>query len=233
MKLNNNFWKENSFVIGLITIITLLNIYVFMIEGTSDIIGIIASITGVFCVVLTAKGNIWCYAFGLINIIAYIIIAVQANYQGEVILNGFYYLPMQFYGIAVWKKHLNEDSNIVKSKIMNIKQLFLLIIISIIGVLCFMVFLKSRGSNLPLLDATSTVLSVVAMYISVKMFAEQWILWIVIDMVTIVMWVIPAIKGETNSIPMVIMWTAYLVNAIYGYITWRKNAVNKGGLLNE
>jgi nicotinamide mononucleotide transporter len=69
------------------------------------------------------------------------------------------------------------------------------------------------GSTRTLLDATSTVVSVVAMYLMVKRYATQWELWIIVDIVSTAMWI-----GKDWI--MVAMWAAYLINAIWGFYQW-------------
>lgn len=211
-----------KFELGLIISICLINIYLGFMTGSNDFIGLTACITGVICVVLTAKGHISCYYFGFINILAYIYIAFISKFYGEVMLNVLYYLPMQFIGIVMWKKNMNKDTNLVKGKVMNKKQLLILFIASILSILAYSLLLKMLNGNLPVIDAMSTVLSVFAMYLSVKMFTEQWLLWIVVDVVTVIMWVFSFINGEPNSIVMIVMWSAYLINAVNGYINWKQ-----------
>ena len=139
-------------------------------------------------------------------------------------LNGLYYLPMQFIGIFMWKKNINNDTNLVKGKVMSKKQLLILVLVSIIGISIYGIVLQKLNGNLPIIDAMSTVLSVLAMYLSVKMFAEQWLLWIVVDVITVMMWIFSYLNGEPNSMVMIVMWIAYLLNAVYGYINWKKLA---------
>ena len=50
-------------------------------------------------------------------------------------------------------------------------------------------------------------------------YMEQWILWIVVDIVSIYMWWI-AFSANDSDITVLIMWTAYLFNAIYGAYIW-------------
>ena len=78
-------------------------IYSFM-TGTLDVLGSLAGITGVLCVVLVAKGSIWNYAFGLVNVSLYALISYKAALYGDAALNAFYYLPMQFIGWWQWRK---------------------------------------------------------------------------------------------------------------------------------
>jgi nicotinamide mononucleotide transporter len=213
--------KLNKFEWGLIIIISLLNILSFIVYDDVNVLGMVSSITGVVCVVMTAKGHISCYYWGLVNIVTYVIIAYLASLYGEVMLNALYYLPMQFIGIHLWKKNIGEKE-VVKAKKMVKKEYVLYTIISIIGIIGYGFILKYLGGNQPFVDATTNVLSVVSMYLSVRRYKEQWILWILVDIVSVYMWAVALINGEANSAVMVLMWAAYLVNAFYGYINWSK-----------
>lgn len=95
-------WKkwEVVWLILATIIITGLSIY-----WGDNLRGITAAVTGVICVILTGKGKMSCYIFGLVNTILYAVIAFGAKYYGEVMLNALYYVPMQFVGWFMWKKH--------------------------------------------------------------------------------------------------------------------------------
>lgn len=80
------------------------NVIYSMMTDTLDVLGSLASITGVLCVVLVAKGSIWNYAFGLVNVSLYALISYRASLYGDAGLNAFYYLPMQFIGWWQWRK---------------------------------------------------------------------------------------------------------------------------------
>ena len=55
-------------------------------------------------------------------------------------------------------------------------------------------------------------------------YREQWLLFIMINIVSIIMWSYRFINGSQDASTMVIMWFAYLVNSIYGFITWYKGS---------
>ena len=69
------------------------NIIYSLMTGTLDALGSIAGITGVLCVVLVAKGSIWNYLFGLVNVSLYAWISFKADLYGDAALNALYYLP--------------------------------------------------------------------------------------------------------------------------------------------
>lgn len=74
----------------------------------------------------------------------------------------------------------------------------------------------------PVKDAATTVLSVIAMFLMVRRFMEQWVLWVVTNIISVVMWVVALANGEAHSALMIIMWVFYLANSLNGWVTWAK-----------
>ncbi len=83
--------------------------------------------------------------------------------------------------------------------------------------------LKMLGGNLPYIDSMSTVVSIVAQILSIKRLTEQWILWIVVDVVTVFMWAVNFMQGG-ETIATLAMWSVYLVNAFIMFFRWYKEA---------
>lgn len=81
-----------------------------------NITGILAALTGVWCVILTGKGKRSSFLFGTVNVLLYAYIAYGARYYGEVMLNLLYYFPMNFVGWFVWKKYMNDTTGEVVKK---------------------------------------------------------------------------------------------------------------------
>ena len=211
------FWEASWLVVATMAI-TGLSIY----WGDSAM-GIISAMTGVICVVCTGKGKLSAYIFGAINTLLYAIIAFKAQYYGEVMLNALYYFPLQYYGLFVWSKNMNADTHEVKKKRMTTKGRALMLAIVAMSTLVCGFILEKMGGALPYVDAFSNCVSIVAMIISIKMYAEQWMLWIVVDVVTVIMWAIAFMNGN-DSIATLLMWVVYLVNAIIMYFKWIKEA---------
>lgn len=190
------------------------------------VLGIAASVTGVICVILCGMGKVSNYFFGTINVILYAIVAYKAKYYGDVMLNLFYYFPTNILGWIVWKKHMDKESNAVYKRRMTWKQDLLLLVISVVGIWGYGYILKLMGGNLPLVDSMSTVLSVIAQILMIKRFMEQWIIWIVVDVVSVIMWV-AALFTEGSSIAVLLMWSVYLANAIIMFVKWLKESKNQ------
>lgn len=189
------------------------------------VMGIVSATTGVACVICTGKGKLSAYVFGAVNTALYAIIAYHARFYGEVMLNALYYFPLQFYGFYVWSKHMNEETKEVEKRQMSVKGRGILAAIVAVATVAYGFVLQKMGGNLPFVDALSTVVSVVAMIVSIKMYMEQWMLWIVVDVVTVIMWAVAFAQGN-DSIATLLMWIVYLGNAFIMYFKWRKEAKN-------
>ena len=182
------------------------------------IIDAIAAISGIFCVVLCAKGKKSQYIWGVLNIVGYVIIAWINKYYGEVMLNALYYLPSQFVGYYLWNKHMNKETEDVEGKKLTLKQSVIFLGLIAIEIFGYKLLLDMLGGTGTLLDSASTVISVVANALMMMRYREQWLLWIIIDAITVLMWLL------VGDFIMVTMWAVYLVNAFYGYYNWTKIA---------
>jgi nicotinamide mononucleotide transporter len=189
------------------------------------IINAISAVCGVFCVVLCATGKKSQYYFGFVNIAAYIVIAMTSKYYGQVALNALYYLPTQFVGMYMWKKHMNNDEDQVKSKRMNMFQIAKYVVVIAIGIVICRYVLVMLGGNQTWLDSTTLVISLFANALMVLRYKEQWALWIVVDMITVILWIMACDWIQVS------MWAVYLVNAFYGYYQWHK--MSQHNLVNE
>ena len=212
------FKDWNLFEKSWLIIFTIINIAV-LVYSKEGFLGFTASMTGMFSVILVAKGKISNYYFGVINVVLYGFISYKSRYYGEAMLNIFYFLPMQIAGFLMWRGSNAEstENQEVKAEKMTIKEIIIWSVLSAAAVIIYGILLKKLNNTLPMADSFTTVLSVTAMILMVKRYIEQWIVWIMIDIVAIYMWLF--IKSDYN---ITIMWTAYLVNAVYGLYNWVK-----------
>jgi len=212
----------------LIASVIIVNFISVLILKELNVIALIASVAGVVSVTMSAKGHISCYYAGVINNITYLVIALSSKFYGTVILQGFFFLPMQFIGIAQWRKNLNKGAKVVKMRQMPLKKLLIIIVGSIIFSLVYSLVLNLISGNLPYVDALITSLSLVAMGLSVKRYQEQWLFWLGINIANVMMWSLAALNQAENGILMTITWLIYLVNSVYGLINWQKQARRDG-----
>ncbi len=203
---------------------TVINIFLFF-AWDDTLLGLISSITGMLCVVLVAKGKISNYYFGIIQTSTYAYISYTYGLYGESMLNALFYFPVNIIGIFLWRKHTTDvqvSGEDVEIKRLNKKGWITVISISIVASILYAIFLNAIGGQQVRLDSAAVVLSVIAQILMLKRFAEQWILWIAVNILSVALWLITLTQSGGNDWSMLVMWTAFLVNSIYGYINWVK-----------
>ncbi len=211
-----------TFEIAWLTIFTLIQVALFFIWDDT-LLGFISSISGMLCVVLVAKGKISNYYFGIIQCATYAYISYTYGLYGEAMLNGLFYLPIQFIGIYMWNNHKTDESirgEDIVAKRLTKKGWIILLVISVSASVIYAELLYLIGSQQVRIDSVAVVLSIIAQILMLQRYAEQWVMWIVVNGLTIVLWLVTLLASGGNDWSMLVMWTAFLINSIYGYINW-------------
>ena len=215
----------------------------------------VSAITGIICVVLAAKGKIATYYWGIIATSTYAYIAYRSDYTGDAIINLFWFVPMNFIGIPMWRRRMTPGSDTdVAMKKLPIGQTASLFLGTMgLTILCGMLLYHidtwftvamQRNQSIysyfgtifgdwyllmgPILDAATAVMQIIAQILMAFALAEQWLFWIVINIIAVLMWgvVIQADPGTIAwALPILVMWIAYLLNSIFGWMNWNKGAV--------
>lgn len=190
--------------------------------------GLLASITGILCVVLTAKGKSVCYLFGVVNVLTYSWIAWKNGLYGEMGLNLLFFLPTTVAGFFIWRRN-EAAAGHLEMRRLPWAAVILLLAACGIGIVALGWGLSLlKGQNTPYVDSTTNVLSVAATFLMLARYREQWLLYVILDVFTVLMWILRWVNGGLDAALMVVMWSAYLVNACYGYWNWTIGS--KGGV---
>lgn len=76
--------------------------------------------------------------------------------------------------------------------------------------------LVALGGEYTILDSAATVLVIFATILAVLRFREQWLFWLLSDILQLIMW-------TTINDPAVLTLRIFFpIGAVYGYINWRK-----------
>ena len=219
MKTKNYFSDWTLFEISWLIISTLTMLTLSIVWGDSPM-ALISGVTGIISVVLCAKGKISTYAFACVNVGLYAIIAYQNRLYGEVMLNGLYYLPMNVVGFYMWSKQKDDEGTVLVRRL-TAKQIVFLVVGLAAAIFVYWRILSMLGGNLQLIDSMTTILSIVAFLLQIGRYMEQWILWMIINVLSITMWCL-LLGTPQGSVTMIIMFSAYLINGVYGFRNWLK-----------
>lgn len=217
--IKKEFGNLSKFDVTFLTLMLALQIAVYFFAPDS-ILGIISGISGVISVVLCARGKISFYFIGFVQTISYLYLAWQNHFYGEVMENIFYLVTM-VWGIFVWNKNLAVDEDggqQVIAKKFTPMMWFMSIIGTVASTILMGYWLTTIGSAQAYTDAATNVMAIFAQLLMVRRYREQWIWWLVIDILCLKMWFV------AGNWSMVAMYIAWIINCVYGWVNWTKEA---------
>lgn len=209
----NQFMKNKSTYIMLGAGL-LLQLITFII--TKDTwLAFISSIAGVFSVVFCSERRMSYYFWSFIQIFTFTAICWDANLYGKLVENAFY-LITGVIGIVVWYKN-RDNVNRVKTLSLNTDGIITLIISTVTGwAVLYIILGMLTDCQAPLLDSVSTAIAIAAQVLMMLRYRENWILWMIVDVICIVLFTI------TENWCMAVQYIFWMINTLYGYIQWSK-----------
>lgn len=192
-------------------------IIVLVLDPESKKLDAISGIAGVICAVFVSKGKISNYLFGLIFAYTYFYASWDKNFIGEMNTVLYIYIPAQFIGYFMWKTHMQQEKNGAESviaKSLTLQGWLILATSMTVGTLLFVQALNAAGGSSTGLDGLTTIITVAAQLLMILRYREQWLLWILLNILSIILW--------KDNKAMYLMYSAYLLNSLYGYYNWTK-----------
>ena len=184
-------------------------------------VALMSALCGISYTILAGKGRISCYFIGMIGTFCYCYITYKNGFYGNLALYAFYYFPMEIIGIFKWLKNLKKDKQeIIKTKLTNIQRI-LYFSLTFLGVILGIVILNLLNGKVVFIDSIVTVFSILGQFLTVKRCIEQWYVWIIVNFLSLIMWVIAYMNGS-NCFATIIMWCVYLFLAFYFLNIWKK-----------
>lgn len=189
----------------------------------SEMLTVIASLTGIICALLQAKGKVVSQFVGVIETILYSILSFKNQYYGEVIIYIIIMFPLYVLGIISWIKNKKEDSDVVEQNTIARKEWILLTIVNIVLFIILYLVLKHFNTNQLFVSTLSMITSLCATYLIVRRSKYSFIFYILNDIILLILWGLPVFNGDLLLIPMVIEPIVLLVNDSYGWKNWKDN----------
>ena len=153
-----------------------------------NLLEIAAVIFAILYLVLAVRQNILCWISGIISSILYFFIMRSVGLYMEAYLQIFYVF-MGFYGWSQWKKEIINKENFVVHTWSKLHHFFALSMILILSFFSGILLSTFTDSSLPFLDALVTWGAVVATYMVAKKLLENWLYWLVVDSISIVLFI--------------------------------------------
>lgn len=184
----------------------------------TEILKVIASVSGVIYVLGIAKEKRTSQLFGLVNTGVYAYLMIKDKVYGSAAYNGLYCLPMLVYTYFNWGKKGEKKLKISRYTVIERCK----IIIGAISIITlYFVIATKIGVNYALVDAITITCGAFGMYAISKKKIEQWYAFILVNIANMIMWLSESIINPANII-MAITFVIYMINNIYGFLVWKK-----------
>lgn len=190
--------------------------------STELIIEIIGAAIGLIYLYLEYKANVWLWPVGIVMSIFYVVIFFHGKFYADAAIY-LYYIGANAYGLFLWtrsrKKPIEEAETTAELAITHVpaKRILPLAVATVVLWMILYGILKTvTDSPIPLGDAFTTAVSIVAMWMLAQKYLEQWLLWIVVNIVS------TALYFWKGLYPTGVLFIVYVVVAVLGYMKWKK-----------
>ena len=179
----------------------------------------IAVFFGIASVYFSIKENIWVYPTGIISTLIYVWICLHVGLYADMGINA-YYFSMSIYGWYVWTTP-TEKGEVLPVTWLNGTEILGAVLLFLVSYgLLFTVLINFTDSDVPYWDSFTTASAFVGMYLMAKKKVENWIAWIITDLVSVPLYFY---KGLILTSFQFLFFT---VLAVLGLIAWIKSARN-------
>lgn len=181
---------------------------------------LIGTLVGLVYLWLEYRASIYLWIASIVMPVIYIVVYYQAGLYADLGIN-VYYVIASIYGLVSWTWKDSKKTEVSNEKVQISLApcrlyfpLFLVSLLLTIGMAQLLIHLTD--STVPWADSFTTALSIIAMWMLAKKYAEQWLVWMVVDIVCSILYVYKELYFTAG------LYTLYTLIAYLGYLKWKR-----------
>jgi nicotinamide mononucleotide transporter len=179
-------------------------------------------VSGLLCVWLLIRQNVWTFPIGLVYAVVSVAVFFEAKLYADVLLSGYYVL-MNGYGWYYWLyggPRPGEDVlPVTRTPLPTGLWLIGLTALAVAGMGWF--FDTQTDAAFPYWDSATTCLSFAAMWMTARKYIDNWIVWLVVDVIATAIYYLKDIHFYA------ILYGVYLGMAILGWRAWQLSMIRQ------
>lgn len=182
---------------------------------------IVGTALGLLYLWLEYRANIWLWVVGAIMPMVHGVLYLTSGIYADAAMQ-LYYVLAGLYGFVVWRLGVTRNTKVIAIQHTPTRWIAPLVVVyAVLHVVMYFVLTEFTDSRVPFFDSMSTALSIVAMWMLSRKLVEQWLVWLVVDAISVGLYLY---KG----IPITAMlYTLYCALALAGYMRWRRQVLIK------
>ena len=182
---------------------------------TLRFLDILGFVVGLVYLILEYKASIWLWLASVIMPAVDMVLYYKAGLYADFGM-AIYYCLAGVYGYVAWK-WLGRTKEKQERPVTHYRRTHILPSVLVFGLLWFgiwWILTHWTNSTVPVADAFTTALSIVALWALAQKYAEQWLLWLAVDVVCCILYVRKGIPFKAA------IYGLYTVIAVFGYRKW-------------
>ncbi len=182
------------------------------------VLEIISVLFALLSVIYSKRENILVFPTGMIGTGVYVYILSVYGLLGDMLINAYYFI-MSIVGWYAWTRKVDETHfvPITETTSKENKQSLILFIATVLFVCGIYYFFDKFNNWTAYVDTLTTAIFFVGMWLMAKKKLENWIYWIVGNVITVPLYLY---KGLIFSS---ILYFVLIIIAVYGYLAWKKS----------
>ena len=199
----------------------------FCVFDRENCMTLLASLVGVTSLIFNAKGNPFGQLLMVLFSLLYGIISYSFDYYGEMITYLGMTMPMAIFALISWLKNPYKDNKAeVKVNAISKKEILFMWIGAIAITILFYFVLEHFNTANIVPSTISVTTSFIAVYLTFRRSPLFALAYASNDIVLIILWVMASVY-DIRYFSVVVCFVAFLVNDIYGYISWQKMKIRQ------
>ncbi len=180
-----------------------------------NLLEIAGVVTGLLYLWFEYRASIWLWPVSVVMPALYLFVYYESGFYADMAING-YYLIASAYGWISWSRRRNDARPLPISR----TPRRLILPLAAVTALCFAVtawlLIRFTDSTVPFGDSFTTALSVAALWMLSHKYAEQWLVWIVVDVASAGLYFYKGLYPTGG------LYLLYALVAVAGYFKWLK-----------
>lgn len=219
MKICNKL-NKTEFVIWLLSVITIA--VSFLLVSEKDYLTLTASLIGATALIFVAKGEVLGQILTVVFSIFYGVISFKFRYFGELITYVGMTAPIALMSAVTWLKNpYKKGESEVKIAKLTKGKIILMIVLTAVTTFVFYFILRHFNTANLFFSTVSVATSFSASYLMLFRSPYYAVAYAANDVVLIILWVLASVTN-IKYVPMVICFVIFLVNDLFGFISWQK-----------
>ena len=180
------------------------------------ILQIVGVTLGLLYLWLEYRANTWLWVVGMLMPCVHSVLYFRSGWYADFAMQ-IYYIAAGLYGLTAWligHKRKERKLEIAHTPLRLVVPL--VAIYAVLHIAIYFILVHLTDSSVPFWDSMTTAMSMVAMWMLSRKYMEQWLVWCVVDAVTVGLYLYKGIPLTAG------LYTLYTALAIAGYLRWKR-----------